>query len=185
TDFAVVEEPTPAEVELDPPMEHAARTKSPAELAFVRQLEQGITRAEGCAVLDRVLAKIDGPVVVASSLDLLELVAAADRATAEPRDSGAKFARPELTTSYLAPRDDIERTLVGYWQELLGVDKVGVEDSFFDLGGHSLIAVRLFAKIKSAYRVEYPISVLFEAPTIARCAALIKTAVGGVDGAPR
>jgi acyl transferase domain-containing protein/acyl carrier protein len=177
-DFAVAKEPTAAEVELDPPMARAARTKSPAELAFVRQLEQGITRAEGCAALDRILAKIDGPVVIASSLDLFELSAAADRAIAPPRDAGTKFARPELSTSYLAPRDDIERTLVGYWQELLGVDKVGVEDSFFDLGGHSLIAVRLFAKIKSAYRVEYPISVLFEAPTIARCAALIKSAVG-------
>src|SRR6185503_16464243 len=98
------------------------------------------------------------------------------------RESGTKFARPELATSYLAPRDDIERTLVGYWQELLGVDKVGVEDSFFDLGGHSLIAVRLFSKVKSAYRVEYPISVLFEAPTIARCAALIKSAVGDAAG---
>jgi acyl transferase domain-containing protein/thioesterase domain-containing protein/acyl carrier protein len=177
-DFGVGKEPTASEVELEAPIDRAARTKSPAELAFVRQLEQGITQAEGCAVVDRVLAKIDGPVVVASSLDLIELAEAADRRPVQPMDSGTKFARPELSTSYLAPRDDIERTLVEYWQELLGVDKVGVEDSFFDLGGHSLVAVRLFAKIKSAYRVEYPISVLFEAPTIARCAALIKSAVG-------
>ena len=56
--------------------------------------------------------------------------------------------------------------LAGFWQELLGVDQVGVDDSFFDLGGHSLIAVRLFVMIKKAYRVEFPISVLFEAPTI-------------------
>jgi thioesterase domain-containing protein/acyl carrier protein len=60
----------------------------------------------------------------------------------------------------------------------LGVDKVGIRDSFFDLGGHSLIAVRLFAKIKKAYQVDYPISVLFEAPTIERCADLIRLATG-------
>ena len=64
-------------------------------------------------------------------------------------------------------------------------DRVGVEDSFFDLGGHSLIAVRLFAMVKKAYRAEFPISVLFEAPTIARCAALIAERIGdsGESGA--
>jgi hypothetical protein len=62
---------------------------------------------------------------------------------------------------------------------------VGVEDSFFDLGGHSLIAVRLFAMVKKAFRVEFPISILFEAPTIAACAALIEDQIGGAtdDGA--
>ena len=59
--------------------------------------------------------------------------------------AGQKFERPELDSDYVAPRNDIERTLVGFWEELLGVAQVGVEDSFFDLGGHSLIAVRLFA----------------------------------------
>jgi thioesterase domain-containing protein/acyl carrier protein len=57
----------------------------------------------------------------------------------------------------------------------LGVDRVGIHDSFFDLGGHSLIAVRLFAKIKKALRVDYPISVLFEAPTIVQFAELIRS----------
>ena len=77
----------------------------------------------------------------------------------------------------------MERTLVGFWEELLGVNQVGVEDSFFDLGGHSLIAVRLFAMVKKAYRVEFPISVLFEAPTIALCAAMIRERIGDTSGA--
>jgi thioesterase domain-containing protein/acyl carrier protein len=72
----------------------------------------------------------------------------------------------------------VERTLVGFWQDLLGVGQVGVEDSFFDLGGHSLIAVRLFAMIRKTYAVDFPISVLFEAPTIAACAALIEDRIG-------
>jgi hypothetical protein len=58
-----------------------------------------------------------------------------------------------------------------------------VQDSFFDLGGHSLIAVRLFAMIKKAYRVEFPISVLFEAPTIALCAGLIRERIGDTGSA--
>ena len=54
----------------------------------------------------------------------------------------------------------------------------GIADNFFDLGGHSLIAVRLFAKVKSAFAVDFPISILFEAPTIRKCAALISERIG-------
>ncbi|KIQ70911.1 Thioesterase domain of type I polyketide synthase or non-ribosomal peptide synthetase [Wenxinia marina DSM 24838] len=69
------------------------------------------------------------------------------------------------------------------WSELLGVEKVGAEDSFFDLGGHSLIAVRLFANIKKVWGTDFPISALFEAPTIRKCAALIADAGGASDDA--
>src|SRR5690606_22935570 len=72
--------------------------------------------------------------------------------------------------------------LVEMWQELLGVSQVGVLDSFFDLGGHSLIAVRLFSKVRKAFSVDFPISVLFEAPTIEACAKLINQAVGTSGG---
>jgi thioesterase domain-containing protein len=64
------------------------------------------------------------------------------------------------------------------------VRRVGLRDSFFDLGGHSLIAVRLFARIKKTYQVEFPISLLFEAPTIERCAAAIRRAIGSDARAP-
>lgn len=79
---------------------------------------------------------------------------------------------------YVAPETEVERTLVGIWEDLLGVQNVGVEDSFFDLGGHSLIAVRLFAKVRKTYSVDFPISILFEAPTIRACASLIKERTG-------
>jgi thioesterase domain-containing protein/acyl carrier protein len=59
------------------------------------------------------------------------------------------------------------------FQDLLGVDEIGIDDSFFDLGGHSLIAVRLFAQIKKTYGSDFPISLLFEAPTIRKIAAQI------------
>ena len=99
----------------------------------------------------------------------------AAQSTAEPE---TKFARPQLESEYLAPRTEIEKTLVGFWEGLLGVNQIGVRDSFFELGGHSLIAVRLFAKIRKTYDVDYPISVLFEAPTIEACARLIAQTVG-------
>jgi len=156
-----------------------AKPTSPAEERLLQAFALGITPAEGAEAFSRAVAQGAGQIIV-SSLDLPALIrqtAAAEAAKVE----GKSFDRPDLDTAYVAPRNDVERSLVGFWQELLGVAQVGVEDSFFDLGGHSLIAVRLFAMVKKAYRVDFPISVLFEAPTIARCAALITDQIGAVD----
>lgn len=152
------------------------RSLSVAEERLAHNLSQGIRADEGPEAFRRALAT-GLPQVVVSSLPLPALVAQAGQgALAGPQ--GQSFERPDLESEYLAPRTDIERTLAGFWQDLLGVGQVGVEDSFFDLGGHSLIAVRLFAMIRKAWSVDFPISVLFEAPTIARCAALIADRVG-------
>jgi thioesterase domain-containing protein/acyl carrier protein len=156
------------------------RQLSPAELAFQHNLSQGILPNEGTSALFKVLHHCHNPQVIISSLaieGLTEEVEASARALHQTTEV-TKFARPELDNDYQAPSDDIERTLVGFWEELLGVDRVGTLDNFFDLGGHSLVAVRLFAKIQHAYNLEFPISVLFEAPTIFACAAMIREAIG-------
>jgi thioesterase domain-containing protein/NAD(P)-dependent dehydrogenase (short-subunit alcohol dehydrogenase family)/acyl carrier protein len=153
-----------------------AKPTSPAEERLLHSFSQGIRPDEGAQAFRRAVALGAGQIIV-SSLNLPDLVAQTAAVQAE-RAQGAQFERPDLENAYVAPRNDVERTLVGFWQELLGVGQVGVEDSFFDLGGHSLIAVRLFAMVKKAYRVDFPISVLFEAPTIARCAALITDRIG-------
>ncbi|MDT8857332.1 SDR family NAD(P)-dependent oxidoreductase [Paracoccaceae bacterium Fryx2] len=159
----------------------ASRLSSPAEDRLLHNLGQGIRAGEGAEAFRRALA-CGGPQVIVSSLDLPTLIAQAAAADAI-RPDGQGFARPDLDTAYVAPRNDVERTLTGFWQDLLGVEQVGVEDDFFALGGHSLIAVRLFAMVKKAYRVDFPISVLFEAPTIARCAAMIGQRIGPAEGA--
>jgi len=92
--------------------------------------------------------------------------------------AGQTFERPDLDGSFVAPRNGVEEKLALIWENLLGVSPVGVEDSFFDLGGHSLIAVRLFATVKRELKVDFPISVLFEAPTIEKLAALIVAQTG-------
>ena len=75
-----------------------------------------------------------------------------------------------------ASRDDLESTLALWWQELLGHDRVGLDDDFFDLGGQSLIVVRLFSKIKKTYGVNFGLSTLFEARTVRTLAQLIREA---------
>jgi acyl transferase domain-containing protein/thioesterase domain-containing protein/NAD(P)-dependent dehydrogenase (short-subunit alcohol dehydrogenase family)/acyl carrier protein len=156
------------------------RQLSPAEMAFQHNLSQGILPHEGSKALFAVLNNATATEVIISSLALEGLIKEVDASAAllYKEGSDTKFARPELDNDYVGPRDDIEKTLVGFWEELLGVDQVGIEDSFFDLGGHSLIAVRLFAKIQQVYNADYPISILFEAPTISACSALIRETVG-------
>lgn len=154
----------------------ADKPLSPAEERLVAAFRQGIRPEEGAEAFARATAAGLAQVYV-SSLPLPDLIRQTAAASAN-RPEGNSFDRPDLDTAYVEPSNDIERTLVGFWQDLLGVGQVGVEDSFFDLGGHSLIAVRLFAMVKKAFRVDFPISVLFEAPTIAACARLIEDQIG-------
>ncbi len=152
-------------------------TRSPAEERLAYLVSQGIRAEEGPEALRRAIA-LGRPQVMVSSLPLDGLIAQANQPPQEQSSAGQSFERPDLDGSYVAPRNGIEERLAEIWQNLLGVSPVGVEDSFFDLGGHSLIAVRLFATVKREFKVEFPISVLFEAPTIAKCAALIAAETG-------
>jgi thioesterase domain-containing protein/acyl carrier protein len=153
--------------------------RTPAEERLAYLVSQGIRASEGPEALRRALA-LGKPQVMVSALPLAGLIAEADQPVQDQRPAGQSFERPDLDGTFLAPRNRTEERLAALWENLLGVSPVGVEDSFFDLGGHSLIAVRLFAGIKREFKVEFPISVLFEAPTIAKCAALIAAETGDV-----
>ena len=134
--------------------------------------------------LERILDHDTPSQIPVSSIDLDRLRKRhAEAGAQEAAGSGVKFARPALQSEYEAPRDELETTLVAIWEELLGVDPIGIHDDFFELGGHSLIAVRLFAQIKKKYAVEYPLSILFDAPTVAGCAELLREELGEQDAA--
>jgi len=88
-------------------------------------------------------------------------------------------ARPELGEAYVAPRTDNERLLADIFREVLDVDRVGIHDDFFAIGGHSMLAVRLFSRIEQTTGQRLPLTVLFECPTIAQMAELLDE--GGVS----
>ena len=62
------------------------------------------------------------------------------------------------------------------WAELLGIEKVGVQDNFFDLGGHSLLAIQVVTRIKAELRAEISVATLFEGPTVESLCRLIGAA---------
>jgi acyl carrier protein len=75
---------------------------------------------------------------------------------------------------YVAPRNPTEEILAGIWQEVLGVERIGVKANFFDLGGHSLLAVQVLSRVRSAFGVEIPLRTLFAATSIERLAEAIE-----------
>jgi amino acid adenylation domain-containing protein len=83
---------------------------------------------------------------------------------------------------YRAPRTPLEEVVAGIWAELLPVERVGAGDDFFALGGHSLSATRVVARIRDTCGVELPLRALFEAPTVEALAGRVEEAAGA--GAP-
>ncbi|HEX5084319.1 MAG TPA: amino acid adenylation domain-containing protein [Blastocatellia bacterium] len=82
-------------------------------------------------------------------------------------------ARRAYATDYVAPQSDTEKTLAEIWANVLGVARIGTNDNFFDLGGHSLIATQVISRLRDAFHVALPLRVLFETPTVATLAAMI------------
>src|SRR5581483_3825976 len=81
--------------------------------------------------------------------------------------------RPALATPFVEPRSEVEKSVAAIWAEVLGVDQVGIHDSFFQLGGHSLLGIRLIGKIRAEFGVSIPVRQIFETPTVAQFADAI------------
>jgi aspartate racemase len=93
-----------------------------------------------------------------------------DRAALPVPEEGGN--RPLMGTA--APRDELEAQIINVWRRVLGVSRIGIKDSFFDLGGHSMLAVRMTAELKKAIGRTIPLMSLFEAQTIEQIADLLR-----------
>ena len=88
---------------------------------------------------------------------------------------GLQAAQLDSDTPYTAPRNEIEELLESIWKEVLLLPRIGVHDDFIALGGHSLAAIRVTARINEAIEVDFPLSKVFEYSTIAEYAGFIET----------
>jgi acyl carrier protein len=86
----------------------------------------------------------------------------------EPRDA---VPRPR----YEAPSGPMEEALADIWREVLRVDRVGVHDNFFDLGGDSIAGMRVISRVRQAFEVPIPIGTIFAAPTVAELAEQVES----------
>ena len=81
--------------------------------------------------------------------------------------------RPNLDAPFVGPQDATEEKLVKIWAEVLGVDKVGIHDNFFDLGGHSLLTTRLCIQIQKQFGKKLPEVTIYHAPTVEQFAKIL------------
>jgi len=100
-----------------------------------------------------------------------------DGPAAKSAAARTQYARPALQTSYAAPTNEVERTLAGIWQEVLGIERIGIHDRYFDLGGHSLLATQILTQIRGIFRVDLSMRLFFGMATIKRTAKYIEDAL--------
>ena len=81
--------------------------------------------------------------------------------------------RPDMATAYVEPATPVELELARIWAEVLLVDRVGIHDNFFALGGHSLAATRIISRVVAVFQLRLPIRALFDAPTVAAMAVIV------------
>lgn len=94
--------------------------------------------------------------------------------TANEQISITYHQRQDLSSEYVAPRNEIERKLVAIWEDMIGTKPIGIEDDFFELGGHSLLATEIIFKVREHFKIDVPLDSLFEKPTIANISAYIE-----------
>jgi phthiocerol/phenolphthiocerol synthesis type-I polyketide synthase E len=94
--------------------------------------------------------------------------------TLSPERGHRPHPKPTDGAAHAAPRDELERQLVGLWETTLEVQGIGIADNFFDLGGNSFLAVRLLAGIQKRFGVELPLAALYEGGTVAYVAGMLR-----------
>ncbi|WP_082065421.1 type I polyketide synthase [Aliterella atlantica] len=94
--------------------------------------------------------------------------------TAPKANLATNHSRPKLKNAYAPPTNDLEQKLVEVYQEFLGIEQIGIHDSFFALGGDSLTGTVLISQLRTIFQIDLPVRFLFEAPTIAEFALVIE-----------
>ncbi|MGI8500286.1 MAG: phosphopantetheine-binding protein, partial [Hassallia sp.] len=163
----------------------AVNTTVPDEMQNWREesLKNAILPVEGVDIFSRILAN-SLPQVIVSTQDLQAAIeqlnrlilslSFAQKPVNSCQVSASRHSRTLQENTYIAPRNQIEETIANIWEELIGIEKIGIHDNFFELGGHSLLAVQTISRLREAFQVELPLrTLLFDAPTVAQLATMI------------
>ncbi|MEV0728021.1 SDR family NAD(P)-dependent oxidoreductase [Polymorphospora sp. NPDC050346] len=154
-----------------------------SKFSIARQLERALLRSnekafgiepeDGYRMLRQMLDSAAAPQIIVCPDSFVKRMRMAGEVTrdalreqlmAAPK-AAASVATRSLMTPYVEPESDVQRVLTQMWADTLGLDKVGIDDDFFDLNGNSLIAVQLVARIREQFQVDLTVAGLFEART--------------------
>ncbi|HZM80122.1 MAG TPA: SDR family NAD(P)-dependent oxidoreductase [Candidatus Limnocylindrales bacterium] len=151
---------------------------APAASPLGATLERhALTPEEGGELFERILAADPPARLITSTTDLQSRLEGWVSAVAE-RPAGTRYPRPDLTTAFVPPRTAAEALLAEVWSEVLGLDRVGVFDDFFDLGGDSLLALHLVDGMETRFGRSVPLEAVLTSTTIERLAELISQGSG-------
>jgi acyl carrier protein len=144
--------------------------------------ELAIKPEEGKEVFRRILSMASMPQLVISTGKLQTRIkqwvapeSSSDTKSSKKTELSSKHVRPEVSTAYVAPRNEKEQAVAEIWQELLGIQRIGIHDNYFELGGDSLLAAQVISRLRDSFEMEFPLARLFETPTIAGLTELIET----------
>jgi acyl transferase domain-containing protein/acyl carrier protein len=165
-----------------------------------QQLEEkrqrfGMTPQECIAALQRALS-LSLPDVIVSTRDFNALMEQqhlfttdffqqqiGDSAAGNVAGSNGSHGRPDVSSTYVAPRNEVETLLADLWRSTFRIQEIGVHDNFFELGGHSLLAVQLLKNMNQTFSSRIALKDLFDGPTIAQLAAKISGTTANTEDA--
>ncbi|MBE9167120.1 SDR family NAD(P)-dependent oxidoreductase [Pleurocapsales cyanobacterium LEGE 06147] len=162
----------------------AVNTDVPVEMKQWQNdnLKNGLLSAEAVKVFERILAS-ELPQVIVSTQNLPAVIEQNNNFLAAYTSPSTNYhSRSSLSKNYVAPRNEIEKTIEKIWQEVIGFERIGIYDNFFELGGHSLLAVQVTSRLREAFQLDLPLQTfLLEAPSIAQLAEVITTKVTSAE----
>jgi len=146
----------------------AAATTAPAGLQTARDqlLRKAITPLEGAEIFRRILAE-DLPQIVVATVPIADRVRPEARRELPMEERPlARHPRPALQTAFIEPRSALEKQIAAEWAAALGLESVGIDDNFFDLGGDSLTALRVIARFQAETTFTCTVTDFYSAPSI-------------------
>ena len=132
--------------------------------------EDYILPDEGVNVFDRIFYYNNGTNVVVTPFNLFKelhnIIHDDISESKKSMDNESNYERPDISSEYVEPTNEIEETIAGIWSQILGIGQIGINDNFNDLGGNSLLAVQAISNTSQAFAIELTADILGDAPTI-------------------
>jgi acyl carrier protein len=136
-----------------------------------------LPHSKALGLFDTILANAAGGQIVVSSGDISARIEEWRRTQKALGDSGQELStvheRPVLGTEFAPPATELQKKIAAIWSAVLGIEQIGIHDNLFELGGNSLIGLRIVARLKKELDIEIAVTALFEGPTVFTLARLI------------